>query len=171
MLAHFMLSSNDKLFLMEQDNKKLQIRSTVFAHNGHIPVRYTCEGENVNPPLEFSEIPEGTKSLALIVEDPDAPHGVFDHWLVWNISPNTSIAEAMNPGISGTNSFGKTGFGGPCPPSGTHRYFFRVYALDAELELEAGANKVALRNAMEGHILAEGELMGMYKKKTAQAVK
>lgn len=156
---------------MEQEGKRLQIRSTVFAQNGHIPVKYTCEGEDINPPLEFSEIPVGTKSLALIVEDPDAPRGVFDHWLVWNISPNTSIAENTNPGISGTNSFGKTGFGGPCPPSGTHRYFFRAYALDAELELQAGANKATLEKAMKGHILAEGELMGMYKKKTAEVVK
>jgi len=143
---------------------QLKLISTVFSHNGHIPPQYTCEGKNLNPPLKVENIPDGTKTLALIVEDPDAPGGVFDHWILWNISPNEAIAEGSNPGISGTNSFGKTGYGGPCPPSGEHRYFFRVFALDNELDLLAGSRKEELLDAMKGHILASAELMGVYQK-------
>lgn len=146
------------------NSSQLKLISTVFSHNGHIPPRYTCEGENINPPLKVENVPGGTKSLALIVEDPDAPRRVFDHWLLWNISPNEAIAEGSNPGISGTNGFGNTGYGGPCPPSGVHRYFFRVFALDDELELLAGANKEELLEAMKEHIIASAELMGVYQK-------
>ena len=128
---------------MANKSDELQVHSVAFSHNGHIPPRYTCEGENINPPLEVSGIPEGTKTLALIMEDPDAK-GVFDHWIMWNILPNEAIAEQNNPGISGTNSFGKTGYGGPCPPSGSHRYFFKIFAIDTELDLQAGADKNAL---------------------------
>ena len=152
---------------MVNSEKDLIIRSAVFSQNGHIPPLYTCEGEDINPPLEISNIPEGTKSLALIMEDPDAPRGVFDHWLVWNIPPTQVISERSNPGISGTNGFGKTGYGGPCPPSGEHRYYFKVYALDTEVELLPGSDKKNLLRAMEGHILASGSLMGLYKKKKA----
>lgn len=150
---------------MTVENKTLEVRSTVFSQNGHIPAVYTCEGEDINPPLEIGNIPQNTKTLAIIMEDPDAPMGTFDHWLVWNIPPNAAITERSNPGISGTNSFGKTGYGGPCPPSGVHRYYFRVYALDNELNLLAGADKKTLLQAMEGHILCQGELMGRYSKK------
>lgn len=150
---------------MSTQSNGLVVRSVAFSHNGSIPPLYTCEGEDINPPLEISNIPEGTKTLALIVEDPDAPNGTFDHWLAWNIFPNEAIAERSNPGISGTNSFGNTGYGGPCPPSGTHRYYFKAYALDAELTLLAGSDKEALLQAMEGHILSTGELMGTYKKR------
>jgi len=143
----------------------LTVYSTVFSHKGHIPSEYTCDGRDINPPLEVENIPEGTKSLALIMEDPDAPRGTFDHWLVWNISPNEAIAEQTNPGISGINDFGNTGYGGPCPPSGVHRYFFKVYALDTKLELLAGADKKTLHDAMNGHILSEGEIMGLYQRK------
>ena len=143
----------------------LQVVSTVFSHNGHIPSEYTCDGKDINPPIEVNNIPEGTRSLALIMEDPDAPRAVFDHWLLWNISPNEAIAEQSSPGISGLNDFGKTGYGGPCPPSGVHRYFFKVYALDTKLDLIAGADKTALLEAMEGHIIAEGEIMGLYQRK------
>jgi len=118
----------------------------------------------VNPPLLFQNIPEGTRSLALIIEDPDASKGVFDHWICWNISPNEAIAERSNPGINGTNSFGKTGYGGPCPPSGEHRYYFKIFALDAELDLLAGAGKQELLDAMKGHEIATAELMGRYQK-------
>jgi len=155
---------------MVNEIKDLQVQSVAFSHNGHIPPKYTCEGENINPSLEVNNVPEGTKSLALIMEDPDAPNGTFDHWIVWNISPNEAIAEQSIPGISGTNSFGKTGYGGPCPPSGSHRYFFKMFALDTELDLQAGSDKNALFEAMEDHILAQGELMGHYqKRKTAMA--
>jgi Raf kinase inhibitor-like YbhB/YbcL family protein len=165
-LAHFM-NQYDKN--MADNKNRLEVRSTVFAHNGHIPSEYTCEGRDINPPIEVSNIPEGTKTLALIVDDPDAPKGVFDHWLVWNISPNEAISEGNAPGINGINGFGKTGYGGPCPPSGTHRYFFKVYALDTALNLETGADKKALYDAMQGHILAEGELMGLYQKRKMMA--
>lgn len=146
------------------NNDQLKLISTVFSHNGHIPPKYTCEGENINPPLIVENIPDNTKTLALIVEDPDAPRGVFTHWIVWNISPNEAIAEKSNTGISGTNSFGKTGYGGPCPPSGEHRYFFRVFALDDELDLLGGSTKEELLDAMKEHIIASAELMGVYQK-------
>lgn len=145
-------------------NNQFQITSTEFGHKGHIPPKYTCEGDNVNPPLLFQNIPEGTRSLALIVEDPDAPKGVFDHWVCWNISPNEAIAERSNPGINGTNSFGKIGYGGPCPPSGEHRYYFKIFALDTELNLLTGARKQEVLDAMKGHELATAELMGRYRK-------
>jgi Raf kinase inhibitor-like YbhB/YbcL family protein len=146
------------------NKNQLKLISTVFSHNGHIPSKYTCEGENINPPLKVENIPDATKTLALIVEDPDAAKGVFDHWILWNISPDEAIAEGSKPGISGTNSFGKTGYGGPCPPSGEHRYFFRVYALDDVLGLLAGSKKEELLDAMKGHVLASAELMGVYQK-------
>ena len=146
------------------NNNQFRLISTVFSQNGHIPPQYTCEGENINPPLKVENVPDGTKTLAIIVEDPDAPRGTFDHWVVWNISPNEAIAEGGNPGISGTNSFGKTGYGGPCPPSGVHRYFFRVFALDNKLDLVAGAGKDELLDAMKSHVLATAELMGRYQK-------
>ena len=146
------------------NHKKLNLFSTVFSQNGHLPPQYTCEGKNINPPLTVENIPENTKTLALIMEDPDAPRGTFDHWIVWNISPNEAIAEGTNPGISGTNGFGKTGYGGPCPPSGVHRYFFTVYALDEELDLPAGSTKQDLLDAMSGHVITSTELMGVYQK-------
>ena len=148
---------------MAKDHE-MQVISTVFSENGHIPPKYTCEGDDINPPLTIRNIPEGTRTLALIMEDPDAPRGVFDHWVVWNIPPNEAIGERSNPGISGTNGFGKTGYGGPCPPSGVHRYFFRVFALDCEIDLLAGSSKDELLRAMEGHVLATGELKGLYQK-------
>ena len=96
------------------------------------------------------------------MEDPDAPRGVFDHWIIWNIPPNAAIAENANPGLPGTNSFGDQGYGGPCPPSGVHRYYFKVFALDSELDLQAGANKAQLQEAMKEHVIASGELMARY---------
>jgi Raf kinase inhibitor-like YbhB/YbcL family protein len=154
---------------MEATANKLYVNSTAFGHNGHIPLQYTCEGENVNPPLTISDIPEGTKSLVLILEDPDAPKGVFYHWLVWDLVPGEAIAENSVPGTVGLNSFGKTAYGGPCPPSGTHRYYFKVYALDTKLLLPAGEGISSLDEAMKDHILAKGELMGRYKRRMARA--
>lgn len=156
---------------MASDMNELKVHSVAFSHNGHIPPRYTCEGENINPPLEIGNVPDGTKTLALIMEDPDAPRGTFDHWIMWNILPNEAIAEGNNPGINGTNSFGKTGYGGPCPPSGTHRYFFKIFAIDTELDLQAGANKNELLKAMDGHVLSKGELLGHYQKRKTMAMK
>ena len=154
---------------MATKEKGMIVHSIAFSHNGHIPPRYTCEGENINPPLEINYIPEKAKTLAIIVEDHDASKQNFTHWLVWNISPNEAIAEKGNPGISGANDFGKTGYGGPCPPSGSHRYFFTVFALDIELDLLAGADKNALIDAMKGHILDKAELMGHYQKRKIMA--
>ena len=151
---------------MEKEKvRTLAVRSVAFSHNGNIPLQYTCEGENFNPPIEIDDVPDDTETLALIMEDPDAPRGVFVHWLLWDLPPDSSINERTNQGISGRNDFGKIGYGGPCPPSGTHRYFFTVYALDNSPELESGADKEALLDAMKGHTLAKGELMGLYSKK------
>jgi len=143
----------------------IRVNSPAFKHEDFIPARYTCEGEDISPPLELDDVPAEARSLVLIVEDPDAPNGTFDHWISWNIPIMKTIAENSNPGISGTNGFGKTGYGGPCPPSGAHRYFFRVYALDTTLDLPAGARKNQVLEAMENHVLAMGELMGKYQKK------
>jgi Raf kinase inhibitor-like YbhB/YbcL family protein len=143
---------------------ELVIGSPSFAPKESIPGKFTCEGENINPGITIENIPPGTKSLALIVDDPDAPGGVFDHWLLWNIRPMEMIIENSVPGVEGRNSFGKTKYMGPCPPSGTHRYFFKVFALDKLLDIKAGSDKAALEKAMERHILAKGELVGTYKK-------
>ena len=147
---------------METLQLTITVSSSAFDNMSAIPTKYTCEGENVNPPLAIEDVPGGTKSLALIVNDPDAPNGLFDHWIVWNIPPNAAIPENTNPGLNGTNSFGDQGYGGPCPPSGSHRYYFKVFALDAELDLQAGANKTQLQNAMKEHIITAGELMAHY---------
>lgn len=143
----------------------IKVFSSAFAANGSIPIKYTCNGTNVNPPLEFEGIPEEAESLVLIVDDPDAPMKTFTHWIVWNIEPVAKIEEDSIPGVEGMNDFKKIGYGGPCPPSGTHRYFFRVYALDRQLDLKAGAGRKDLEKGMIGHIIAEGELMGKYSKK------
>src|SRR5438105_3192169 len=128
----------------------LTIGSPAFEPNGMIPAKYTCQGENVNPGITIENIPSGTKSLALIVDDPDAPNGVFTHWVVWNIRPVEMLIENTVPGEEGRNSFGKTRYQGPCPPSGTHRYFFKVYALDTLLDIpaSASADKKAVEKAM-----------------------
>ncbi len=144
---------------------KLEVTSTAFKAGEAIPSEYSCKGENINPPLEIHGVPSSAKSLVLIVDDPDAPSGLFTHWIVWNIAPSTAgVAQKGIPdsGVEGTNDFGRKGYGGPCPPSGTHRYFFRVFALDQRLELSAGARRSALNKAMVGHLVAEGELMGRF---------
>ncbi len=141
------------------------ITSSMFGHNEHIPSKYTCDGENINPPLEIKNIPEGTVSLVLIMDDPDAPRGTWDHWVVWNIPPTGKIEENSIPGVEGMNSFKRQHYGGPCPPSGAHRYFFKVYALDTELALTDEVDKQGVMLAMEGHILGQGELIGLYERK------
>jgi len=146
------------------DIQIIKVFSSAFESNSTIPRKYTCDGENINPPLEFANIPEETESLVLIMDDPDSPMNPFTHWVVWNIEPVAKIDEDSIPGIEGINNFRKIGYGGPCPPSGTHRYFFKVYALDRQLELKAGAGRKELENEMIGHIIAEGELMGKYGK-------
>jgi Raf kinase inhibitor-like YbhB/YbcL family protein len=144
---------------------KLNISSPSFKQEGLIPRTYTCEGSNVNPPLVIESIPEETLSLALIMDDPDAPGGTFDHWVVWNIPPVKSIPENSNPGLEGMNSMGELGYTGPCPPSGTHRYFFKVYAADVLLDTQKGATKEKVEFALQDHTIAYGELIGLYKKK------
>jgi hypothetical protein len=144
--------------------KEIVITSPVFENKGFIPSKYTCDGANVNPPLSIEAAPEGTKSLVLIVDDPDAPMGTWDHWVVWNISPAKKIEENSVPGTEGLNSFNKHSYGGPCPPSGTHRYFFKVYALDTKLELKTNSRKKDVENAIKGHTLAKGEIVGLYKR-------
>ena len=147
---------------------KLQITSPVFPNNGMIPSKFTCDGADVSPPLRIGNIPEKTRSLALIVDDPDAPAGTWVHWVVWGILPGTSeIPEDSVPrgAIQGKNDFGKQRYGGPCPPSGTHRYFFKLYALDAHLAVHSGATKARIEEAMKGHVLAQAELIGLYRRK------
>lgn len=142
----------------------LIIGSPEFKHNEHIPKKYTCEGYNVSPPLTIGEIPAGTISMVLIVEDPDAPGGTFDHWVIWNIQPTEVIGKGIVPGVVGKNSKGEHKYTGPCPPSGTHRYFFKVFALDTRLNLDDNADKKMVEQALHNHVLASGEMIGLYKK-------
>jgi hypothetical protein len=145
--------------------KNLEVTSPAFQNDGNIPSEYTCDGRDVSPPLRINNIPDDAESLVLIMEDPDAPRGTFTHWLVWNIDPSVSIAEDSVPGMAGRNDFGDTAYGGPCPPSGTHRYFFRIFALNRKLTLPAGTDKKTLEQTMHPHIIAEGTLMGRYSSK------
>ena len=152
----------------ERTMDMLQITSPVFPQNGMIPSKFTCDGADVSPTLSIANIPEKTRSLALIVDDPDAPAGTWVHWVVWNIGAGTKeILEDSVPqgAIQGKNDFGKQGYGGPCPPSGTHRYYFKLYALDAPLALKSGATKAQTEEAMKGHVLARAELIGLYRRK------
>jgi len=158
-----------------EGGKKMEIKitSSAFADGGLIPAKYTCDGADVSPPLQWDAVPEGTKSIALICDDPDAPMGTWVHWVIFGLPAETKeLAENIPPDRTlpsgakqGTSDFGRIGYGGPCPPSGTHRYFFKIYALDAEVGLEAGASKRQLLGAMEGHILEQGQLIGKYKRR------
>jgi len=148
-----------------ETNEKLTLTSSAFSHNENIPKQYTCDGENINPPLTISAIPMNAKSLALIVDDPDAPAGTWFHWLIWNITPETKeIPEGSVPdrAMEGTTSFGKPGYGGPCPPAGTHRYFFKLYALDTVIGLDNKATVTELEREMQGHSVAQTQLVGRY---------
>ena len=148
----------------------MELKSRAFAHGASIPARHTCDGPDLSPPLEWSDAPAPAKSFALISDDPDAPGGTWVHWVAWNIPAG---ARALPEGVpqkaslpdgttQGTNDFDRVGYGGPCPPSGTHRYLFRLYALDAALSLPPAAGKSELEKAMKGHILARAELLGKY---------
>lgn len=148
-----------------------ELTSTAFASGEPIPTKYSCDGEDISPPLQWSDPPQGTQSLALICDDPDAPVGTWVHWVLYNLPAEArSLLEAVPPEAElpdgsrqGKNGWGNLGYGGPCPPGGsTHRYFFKLYALDAVLDLDAGASKNQVLKAMEGHILAQAELMGVY---------
>ena len=146
---------------------KMKITSSAFQEGGNIPSKFTCDGSDTSPPLQITGIPSEAKSFVLIADDPDAPSGLFTHWLVWNIAPQTnSIGEGNAPkGVQGTNDFGKSGYRGPCPPPGTHRYSFKIFALDRELDLRSGAKRSQVDAAMQGHVIAQGELMGRYARK------
>jgi Raf kinase inhibitor-like YbhB/YbcL family protein len=144
------------------DYINLHVSSPSFEQDGLIPERYTCDGENINPPLEISHIPEKSVCLTLIVDDPDAPGGTWVHWTVWNIPVTHHLKENEVHGLQGRNDFGQHHYGGPCPPSGTHRYFFKVYALDTLLAISGDSTKADVEKAMAGHIIAFGELTGLY---------
>ena len=151
---------------------EIKITSSAFEEGGLIPAKYTCDGADVSPPLQWDAVPEGTRSIALICDDPDAPMGTWVHWVLFNLpSDAKELAENIpteetlpNGAKQGVNDFGRVGYGGPCPPGGTHRYFFKIYALDTEVGLEASADKRRLLKTMEGHILGQGQLIGKYKR-------
>jgi len=151
----------------------LQIRSNAFSEGGMIPRKYTCDGEDVSPPMAWSGVPEGTKSLVLIADDPDAPMGTWVHWVLYDIPPTldglpegvakTPLVQGV--GTQGANDFRQIGYGGPCPPRGpAHRYFFKLYALDTSLNLKSGLRKAEIEKAMKGHILAQAQYMGTYRR-------
>ena len=150
----------------------IKITSPAFEQGGLIPAKYTCDGADVSPPLQWAEVPEATKSIALISDDPDAPAGTWVHWVLYNLPPETrELPENIPPEQTlpsgagqGITDFGRVGYGGPCPPSGTHRYFFKIYALDTKIDAVTIMDKKKLLDAMDGHILAEGQLMGKYKR-------
>jgi Raf kinase inhibitor-like YbhB/YbcL family protein len=162
----------------KEDTGGITLTSTAFKEGQPIPSTYTCDGVNVSPPLEWSGIPKSAKTIAVIAEDPDTPNGTWVHWVLFNLpAENIGLVENLPAteslkagGFQGTNDFGKIGYGGPCPPSGTHRYFFKIYALDAELSLKGGtttkdgATKQDLEKAMTGHIVSQAQLMGTYKR-------
>ena len=144
---------------------ELVVTSPSFTHNGMIPLKYSCQGDNINPPLHIANIPAGTQSLALIIHDPDAPmRGGFTHWVVWNISTSGEIPENFQGADQGINSAKKRGYFGMCPPKGTHHYHFKVYALDTRLHISDNTDKTGLEEAMKGHILSETDLVGLYRK-------
>ncbi|RKY25413.1 MAG: YbhB/YbcL family Raf kinase inhibitor-like protein [Planctomycetota bacterium] len=151
---------------------EIKIISSAFEDGGMIPAKYTCDGEDISPPLRWDVVPEGTQSIALICDDPDAPVGTFVHWVLFNLPADTKeLAENFpadenlpNGAGQGITDFGRVGYGGPCPPSGTHRYFFKIYALDTKIDLPSRADKARLLKAMEGHIISRGQLIGKYKR-------
>ncbi|MDR4508616.1 MAG: YbhB/YbcL family Raf kinase inhibitor-like protein [Candidatus Brocadiaceae bacterium] len=151
---------------------EIEVKSAAFDEGGMIPKKYTCDGEDISPPLSWSAVPSGTKSIALISDDPDAPMGTWVHWVLYDLPANIqelpenipSLKMLENGAKQGITDFGTIGYGGPCPPGGTHRYYFKLYALNKKLDLKAGITKKQLLEAMKGHILAEGQLMGKYKR-------
>lgn len=149
----------------------MKLTSSAFGHEEKIPSKYTCDGENLNPPLGISEIPEGTRSLALIMEDPDVSRnlredGMWDHWVVFNLPADLREIQEGNepPGTAGVGTNNETGYFGPCPPDREHRYFFKLFALDIELDLPEKSTKADVEKAMEGHVLEQTELMGRYER-------
>lgn len=172
MVVTLMWGVPQDVFSAKKGGKKMNITSPAFTEGGMIPAKYTCDGKDISPPLEWKNAPAGTKSFALISDDPDAPMGTWVHWVIYNIPADvTKLDEGVQPEKEfknrmrqGSNSWPRIGYGGPCPPSGTHRYFFKLYALDTLLDLKPGATKEQLLQAMKGHTLAEAQLMGKYRR-------
>ena len=154
------------------DKAEIKLTSAAFNDDQPMPRAYTCDGINISPPLEWNGVPKTAKTVAIVCDDPDAPGGTWVHWVVYNLpADNIGLVENLPAtenlkagGFQGQSDFGKIGYGGPCPPSGTHHYFFRIYALDGELPLKAGATKAELMKAMEGHVLLQGQLIGTYRR-------
>jgi hypothetical protein len=152
---------------------EIQVTSTAFEDGAMIPSKHTCDGEDISPPLQWNEVPEGTKSIALIADDPDAPHGTWVHWVLYNLAADVRQLEEGMPVAAklasgakqGVTDFGRSGYGGPCPPSGTHRYYFTVYALDNVINASGQLDKSKLLKTMEGHILGQGQIMGKYRRR------
>ena len=145
-------------------DKPFTVTSSAFVESAYIPEKYTCKGESASPALLLNNLPENTKSVAIIMDDPDTQKGIFVHWVVWNLPPVESITENTASGVHGKNGKGENKYIGPCPPDGVHRYFFKVYALDEMLTLPEGSDIKALEKAMKKHIIAQAQLMGLYKK-------
>ncbi|MBL7995056.1 YbhB/YbcL family Raf kinase inhibitor-like protein [bacterium] len=171
-MVHFFLAFVFAVTRLNSGDEPMNIESSVFKESEWIPKKYTCDGENISPPLTFNDIPKEAASLALICDDPDAPAGTWVHWIVYNLPATTDgLPEAMasdqilaGGAKQGINDFRDIGYGGPCPPSGTHRYYFKLYALNQMLDLDAGATKWQLTQAMKGHVIVEAQLMGRYKR-------
>ena len=164
LVSAFICSALSVLNLAQAQTGKMKLSSPNFGSNQLIPAKFSCAGSDINPQLEISGIPPQTRSLALIMDDPDAPMGTWVHWLVYNIAVTSSIPQNSAPGKLGRNSFKRGEYGGPCPPSGTHRYFFKIYALDRQLEFKTMPAKKELEAAMQGHILDRAELIGLFTK-------
>lgn len=163
LFAMFVCSCADVIAIQMRDTMK--VSSSAFKEGEKIPTRHTCDGEDISPLLQWDAIPAGTQSLAIIVDDPDAPNGTFDHWVAWNIPPQQTLSEGVHLDHQGTNGFGVSRYRGPCPPRGKpHRYFFKVYALSKKIDLPDSSDKSQLEEAMEGLILGQGVLMGTYQR-------
>ena len=153
------------LSLLIPQQPQLIIKSPDFEHEGELPSRFTCDGKDINPTLEIEGIPKAAKSIVVLLEDPDSRSASMNYWIRWNLKPTGVIEEGTTAGEGGVNSMGRTSYLGPCPNGGTHRYFFKVYALDEMMNLSENSNKWAVQEAMKNHILASGEIMGWYRKK------
>jgi Raf kinase inhibitor-like YbhB/YbcL family protein len=157
---------------IERNTSDMKITSSAFEEGGMIAAKYTCDGQNISPPLSWSDVPAGTVSIALICDDPDAPAGDWVHWVIFNMSPKTNELKENIPSgkildngaVQGINDFRKNNYGGPCPPGGTHRYFFKLYALDIKLDADPDMTKAKILKAINGHVLAEAQLIGKYKR-------
>jgi len=164
LLALFIIGCAKEQIKEVEQMGDLKLTSTAFENNKRIPAKYTCDGDDISPPLKIEGVPENAKSLVLIVDDPDAPIGTWVHWVVWNIPIVSEIKENSVPAgaVQGLNDFKKHDYGGPCPPSGTHRYMFKLYALDITLDINENSEKQDVENAIKGHILAQTKLIGLY---------